>query len=150
MESNRVKLAREITQRSISNEWESAKQEWALDFVYWAEELEHCLCGHPIMECCVLLNKQNNQRAVVGNVCVNKFMGIESDKIFKSVKKIKKNIEKSVNLETIKYAHEKAWINEWEKDFYINIMYKKNLTPKQKAKREQVNNKIITKTSKKQ
>jgi len=148
MEGNKEKLIREIVSLSLSTNWVEAKKEWSLDTVYFSTTVQHCLCGHPIKECCVLTNFKNKQTAIVGNVCVNKFMEIESDKIFKSIKKIQKDIDKSLNLETIKYAHQKNWINDWEKDFYLDISLKKNLTEKQSSKRLQVNKKVITNTFK--
>ena len=42
-----------------------------------------CLCSHfPIKEICVIRNRVNGVRAEVGNVCVKKFLGLPSGKIF--------------------------------------------------------------------
>ena len=86
------------------------------------------MCGHfPIIELCVLSNRVNANQATVGNCCVKKFIGLPSDKIFEAMKRIRNDSAKSANAETIQHAFERHWINEWEKNFYINIMRKRNL-----------------------
>ena len=138
------KLTKEIVDRSESDRWDEAKLEWSLREVYEAEEPETCLCGHfPIIELCILGNKRNGNSATVGNCCVKKFMGLPSDKIFKAVKRVRKDEEKSLNAEAIGHAYERGWINDWEKDFYFDIMRKRNLTPRQLEKKIQINEKML-------
>jgi hypothetical protein len=139
------KLAKEIIDLSFSNTWEEAKREWFLSHIYFSHFHENCLCGHEIVECCVLENTLNKNRCIVGNVCVNKFMGIESNTIFDSVKKVKEDFSKSLNYETISYAYDKKWINDWEKTFYLDTLRKRKPSEKQLFKRQQINQKIIYK-----
>jgi hypothetical protein len=137
-------LTTEILKLLLARTWDEAKLEWGLAEVYEAEEPETCLCGHfPIIELCVLSNRVNTNQATVGNCCVKKFIGLPSDKIFEAMKRIRKDSAKSANAETIQHAFERHWINEWEKNFYINIMRKRNLTPKQAAKKEDINLRIL-------
>ena len=106
------KLTQEILSLSNANIWEAAKTEWSLDQVYEAEEPETCLCGHyPIIEICIIKNKITLKHATVGNCCVKKFIGLPSDKIFQSVKKVRKDIDKSLNPDALLYALEKKSIN---------------------------------------
>jgi hypothetical protein len=115
------KLTEEILARSEASVWDFAKLEWALDHVYEADEPETCLCGHfPIIEICELRNKLNGKGATVGNCCVKKFIGLPSDLIFQAVKRVRKDIEKSLNAQAIEHAWEKRWINEWEYKFSQN------------------------------
>jgi hypothetical protein len=139
------KLAKEIIELSISNTWEEAKKEWFLSSIYFSHNHENCLCGHEIVECCVLENTLNKNNCIVGNICVNNFMGIESNLIFDAIKRIKKDISKSLNNATIYYAYEKAWINEWEKTFYFDTLRKRKPSEKQLIKRQQINQKILNK-----
>ena len=139
------KLAKEIIELSISNTWEEAKKEWFLSTIYFSHSYENCLCGHEIIECCVLENTLNKNRCVVGNICVNNFMGIESNLIFDAIKRVKKDISKSLNSDTIHYAYEKRWINEWEKTFYFHTLGKRKPSEKQLFKRQQINQKILNK-----
>ena len=138
------RLTQEIVNRSHARTWDEAKLEWVLNDVYEADEPETCLCGHfPIIELCNLRNKANGSFATVGNCCVKKFIGLPSDLIFRAVKRIRSDNEKSLNAEAIDYAHTKGWISEWERTFYFDIMRKRVLTFKQRAKKVQINTKFI-------
>jgi hypothetical protein len=138
------KLTEEIINRSQSKVWDMAKLEWSLHQIYEAEEPETCLCGHfPIIEICALRNKLNGQFATVGNCCVKKFIGLPSDLIFQAVKRVRKDNQKSLNAEAIQHAYEKGWINEWEYEFSIDTMRKRNLSQKQLQTRMKVNEKML-------
>ena len=133
-------LTTEILNRSAAQTWDEAKLEWSLLEVYEAEVPETCLCGHfPIIELCVLINRRNHGQATVGNCCVKKFIGLPSDKIFQAVKRIRKDQSKSLNAEAIQHAFDRHWISEWEKTFYFDIMRKHKLSPKQAAKKNEIN-----------
>ena len=137
------KLMEEIVARSIANKWDEAKLEWKLDEIYESEDRERCLCGHfPIKEICVIANHKNANKVNVGNCCVKKFIGLPSDKIFQAIKRVRKEEEKSLNAEAIDYAKERHWINAWERDFYLDVMRKRKLTPKQRSKKIQINKKL--------
>lgn len=138
------RLTTEIVARSVSPVWDAAKLEWALHEVYEAEAPDTCLCGHfPIIELCVLRNKLNSKLATVGNCCVKKFIGLPSDLIFQAVKRVRGDATKSLNGESLAHAKEKGWINQWEYDFYLKVMRKRNLTTKQAEKKFQVNEKFM-------
>ena len=137
------KLAEEIIGRSTANNWDAARLEWVLYELYEAEEPDTCLCGHfPIIEICILQNKTNGNYATVGNCCVKKFIELSSDKIFQAVKRVRKDNERSLNAEAIQHSYDKGWINDWEWDFYLDTMRKRNLSPKQRTKRIQINDKF--------
>ena len=139
------KLAEGIVELSQSDSWKIAKGEWALEDVYEANNPETCLCGHfPIIEICVLRNKENCNTAVVGNYCVKKFIGLPSNKIFQSVKRVRKDNEKSLNVETIKLAVSKGWIKKWEAKFYIDLIGKRNLPPNILNAKKQINLKVLS------
>jgi hypothetical protein len=139
-----LKLTKEIIELSVSGIWDTAKLEWSLAQIYEADEPERCLCGHfPIIEICILQNKQNQNHATVGNCCVKKFIGLPSDKIFQAVKRVRKDNEKSLNAEAIEHAYRSNWINKWEYDFSIDTMRKRNLSVKQLQTRKKVNEKML-------
>jgi hypothetical protein len=138
-------LTAEIIARSVAKTWDAAKLEWSLLEVYEAEEPETCLCGHfPIIELCVLSNQRNQLQATVGNCCVKRFIGLPSDKIFQGVKRIRKDLAKSLNAEAIQHAFDRRWIGEWEKKFYLDVMRKRNLTVKQAAKKLEINELVLS------
>lgn len=137
-------LTREILARSKATVWDLAKLEWTLQEVFESDEPETCLCGHyPIIENCVLRNKINGAFATVGNCCVKRFIGLPSDLIFQAVKRVRLDLGKSLNAEAVDHAHQRGWINDWERDFYIRIMRKRKLSPRQIAKKRQINEKVL-------
>lgn len=146
--SNQFKLFKEIIALSVAKIWEEAKLEWDLKHVYREDEPQTCLCGHtPIIEICVLQNRHNGNFADVGNVCVTKFLGLESDLIFSGLKRIAKDDDKALNEAATNYAFEQGWINEWEKNFCLDTMRKRKLSAKQAIKRAEINRLILAKTT---
>ncbi|QQR61051.1 hypothetical protein IPH19_01125 [Candidatus Uhrbacteria bacterium] len=142
------RLITELLKLSQSQKWAEAQQEWDLDNVVRADEPETCMCGHfPIIEICLIRNIKTSSVARVGNCCVKKFID-KSDKIFRSIAKVKKDIDKSFNKETIEFAYNKSWINQWERDFYFDIQRKRVLSDKQTKKKVALNQKIVNKLSK--
>ena len=140
------KLSQGIITLSQASNWDQAKLEWSLDSIYEAEEPDTCLCGHfPIIEICILKNRLNANTAEVGNYCVKKFIGLPSDKIFQAVKRVRSNDTKSLNAETIDHAFRNHWINEWERNFYMDVLRKRNLSSKQLSKKKQINGKVLSK-----
>ncbi len=138
------KLINEILQRSESKIWDVAKTEWILHEIYEAEEAETCLCGHyPIIELCVIQNEKNGVLATVGNCCVKKFIGLPSNLIFQALKRVRKDLSKSLNEEALKYALAHEWINDWEYKFSIDTMKKRSFSDKQMAVRIKVNEKAL-------
>jgi hypothetical protein len=132
---------------SVASSWPQAKLEWALAEVYRQDEPDTCLCGHyPINEICVLENRRNGNRAEVGNVCVKKFLGLPSDRIFQAIRRVAENPVRALNAETIQHAHQRGWITDWERNFYLDTVRKRVLTEKQAAKRLAINNRILRAT----
>ncbi|MBN4083127.1 hypothetical protein JYU08_00410, partial [bacterium AH-315-B06] len=79
----------------------------------------------------------------VGNIYVKRFLGLRSDLIFVALKRIKKNISKSLNRESIVLFREKDLLTDWEYNFSQNTMRKRNLTTKQLEQRERINRKVL-------
>lgn len=144
------RLTQEIIHRSQAKTWDEAKLEWQLVEVYQQEEPDTCLCGHfPINEICVLRNKRNQHTIEVGNICVKKFLGLPSEKIFQALRRIAKDESKALNAEAIQHAYERGWINDWEKQFYFDTMRKRRLSDKQLAMRKQINHLVLHQTKRK-
>jgi hypothetical protein len=134
---------------SQSQKWDEAKLEWELVDIERTEDPEECLCGHyPILEICTILNSRTHKKSRVGNCCVKKFNN-KSDKIFRSVAKIRKDVEKSVNAETLELAFRNGWLNDKEYKFYMDILRKRNLSDKQLAWKKSINQKIRSNVNKK-
>ena len=141
---NFKKLKSEILKLSKARDWEIAKKEWALHSIYESDEFERCLCGHsPIKEICCLFNRITEKHADVGNVCVKKFLGIRSDLIFSALKRVRKDISKSLNADSITFFFEKKLLTNWEYDFLHDTMRKKSLSIKQINQRQRINSKVL-------
>lgn len=146
MTSNEFKLSQEMIKLSVADDWDNAKLEWELDFILKVETDETCLCTHtPIKELCYMKNVKNNNTAIIGNVCVNKFLGINSDPIFASIRNIFCNRDRGISEYLASYAKDRNLINEWEYNFSISTLSKraKSLSDKQLEKRILINNKLL-------
>lgn len=143
-EPNKFRLTEKILALSDADDWNSAKGEWAVESIFYSDEPGTCLCGHkPINEHCVIINLQNGNEAVVGNVCVKKFLGLPSDKLFTGINRITGNQKSALNVETIDYAFEKGWISSWDKNFYMNTRRRRWMTDNQWAQRQRINKQIL-------
>lgn len=137
-------LIAEILNNSSSKNWDEAVKEWDHIDVYEADEPETCLCGHyPITEVCVIKNRITQDVENVGNCCVKKFLGLRPDMILNSIKKIKKDISLSVNVQVLDFALSKKVISKKDYDFYSDIWRKRSLCPKQEKWKIDINNRIL-------
>jgi len=75
-------------------------------------------------------------------------LGLGSDKIFQSIKRVRENPDSSLNAEAVDYAIGKGLMTEWEKEFYLDTIRKRKLSPKQWEKRRQINVKLVQKIMK--
>jgi hypothetical protein len=144
------KLFKEIISLSVATTWEEAKLEWVLDHIYSADEAQKCLCTHyPIIEICTMRNIKNNNHALVGNCCVNRFIGIESNKMFSSLKRIRQEMSKSISKVLLDFCFEKGILNNWERGFYLDNLKRRKLTSKQEIYKQKINKKILDEFDKK-
>jgi hypothetical protein len=140
-------LSQEIVRLSTASTWAEARREWALERVFIQNQPSQCLCGQfPIKEICVLRNRLNGNHAEVGNVCVHQFLGLPSRKIFSALERIGDDESKALNPEAIDHAHERGWINDWERGFYLDTWRKRALSSSQLAKRQQINRLVLRNT----
>jgi len=122
---------------SRAAEWEVAKKEWKLVSVYDSDEPDTCPCGHfPIIEICEIHNRVTGHRTEVGNVCVRRFLGVRSDKIFAALKRIRHDPTKSLNADAIVFFGERKILSNWEYKFLQNTMKRRSLSPAQIEKRK--------------
>lgn len=139
-------LMNEIVSCSNSNIFSVAAGEWEWIDSYlipFGEDLDFCLCGHEIRECCIIRNGYNGHEKVVGNCCVNKFMKTESDLVFQCINRLRLDITKSLNPATIEYAYQKCAISTWEYKFYYNITKKRKLSHKQFKIKTRINQTVL-------
>ena len=150
MERKRYSLFEELLKLSSSKNWQEAQLEWYLESISEGGygDFETCLCGHfPIKKLCYIRNKKTNKQAMVGSCCVKKFDN-DYSKVFDGIHKIKIDIYSSTNYETIYYAYENKLINDWEYNFYVDILFKRSLSEKQQEYKTKINKKLILKLDK--
>lgn len=116
-------LMREIIARSRATDWESARREWTLEGVQLlinGEASGICLCGHqPIRELCEIANQITGVTAVVGNCCVKRLLGLPSQIIFDSIRRVEKDETQSFNLRTLTFLRHRGVIS--SSDFWESV-----------------------------
>lgn len=134
----------EILERSVSQEWMAALQEWTLDRIWMGNDPGKCLCTHnPIREHCLVVNKKNGKQAIVGNCCVQTVLGLDSASIFAGLKRIYANPFSGLSDKATAYFAQENVISNWEKTFTQSNHAKKLLTLKQWKYRLLINSKAI-------
>lgn len=129
---------------SEASDWEVARKEWSLVAVRPADEPKTCLCGHyPIIEICGISNRITKKNTEVGNRCVRRFLGIRSDLIFAGIRKIQKDITKSLNADAITFFRQRGLLTAWEHGFLQDTMRKRRLSEAQLASRRRINEKVL-------
>jgi hypothetical protein len=139
------RLVEAILSRSVADNWQQALQEWWLESIYFTHIPTPCLCGHPSLEHCLLVNRNNGRTTEVGNLCVTRFMNIDSERLFRALRQVRKNRQAALNPEVTELAHEMGLINDWERMFSLDTCHKPTnwLSPAQLAKRVRINQKVI-------
>lgn len=143
---SQARLKREMLNLSASQVWDTARTEWELSTVL--EGWQDCLCGHyPIKELCLLVNTETGSFATVGNCCVRRFVQLPSNLVFQAIKRVRRDITRSLNTAAVSLAHRNQWINDWELKFYQNVMRRRDLSHKQRAKKAQINRAVLAAVS---
>jgi hypothetical protein len=141
---NFAQLKAAILKLSRATDWETARKEWQLSNVYDSDEPDTCLCGHyPIIEICEIENRVTGNRTDVGNVCIKRFLGFRSDLIFQALKRIRKEMTKSLNADAITFFRQRGAITDWEYGFLQDTLRKRNLSDRQLAARVNINRKVL-------
>lgn len=146
MKHNFERLKEHILPLSNSKNFQIARTEWILIGVEVSEEFDNCPCGQEIKEHCYIKNKLNGNTTYVGNVCINRFIGIETGNLFAGLKRIAEDDTANPNNALICHAYKFGYIYEKEYNFLMETRLKRNLSPKQIAWKKKINRRIITKT----
>jgi hypothetical protein len=129
---------------SEASDWEVARKECSLVAVHEADEPQTCLCGHyPIIEICGISNRITKQNTEVGNRCVVVSLGLGLDLIFAGIKKIQRDITKSLNADAITFFQQRGLLTAWEYGFLQDTMRKRHLAEAQLASRQRINEKVL-------
>lgn len=137
-------LKKSIIKQSSSQDWDSARREWKLQSIEMTDKPYVCLCGHnPIFERCYLENVTTGATVVVGNRCVQQFLGLPTKNLFNGLKRIKVNAVKSMNRALIEFARGQGLLDDLEYGFCIDTRLKRKMTLEQNARRGEINRRVL-------
>lgn len=142
---NFQKFKAAILALSNSQDWDEAKAEWELHSVYHDGSDRSCECGHqPIHQICVIQNRDNRNKAEVGNVCVHKFMRLMSNRIFAVLKRIEAEPSKSLNPVALDLFRRRGVIDFNEEQDYLSYWRKRTkMTEVQRAQKAEINDRVL-------
>lgn len=146
MEHNFERLKAHILPLSNSQEFHDAIKEWRLVGVEISEEFDNCPCGQEIKEHCYIENKSTGHKTYVGNICINRFIGINTGNLFDSLKRIARDSKANANEDLINHAYKLGYIYESEYGFLMQTRLQRKLSPAQLAWKEKINRRITHKT----
>lgn len=145
MEHNIERLKAHILPLSRAKVFDVARTEWRLVAVEISEEFDNCPCGQEIKEHCYIQNSVTGHETYVGNVCINRFIGIDTGNLFDGLRRIAKDDATNANADVIEYANEHGFLYDKEYDFLMSTRLKRTLSDKQKAWKQKINRRILNK-----
>lgn len=146
-EHNFERLKSHILPLSVSQVFSVARTEWSLVGVEISDEEDECPCGQSIKEHCYIRNRLNGNETYVGNVCINRFIQIDTGNLFDGLKRIAKDLSANANNDLIEHAYRMGYLySEKEYNFLKQTMRKRNLSSAQIAWKEKINRRIVSQT----
>lgn len=153
MSQNLELLKAHILPMSSAQNFADARTEWHLVAVEISNEFDECPCGQSIKEHCYIKNRITGHETYVGNVCVNRFIGIDTGTLFDGLRRIAQDSQANPNLAVIAYAEERGYLFELdgesrEATFLRRTVFKhkKTHSAKQLAWKEKINRRILAGT----
>lgn len=141
---NFERLKAHILPLSESKDFSTARLEWTLTGVELHEDWDNCPCGQDIKELCHIKNQINGNKAYVGNVCINRFIGIETGNLFDGLKRIAQDPKANANKDVIMHAFKLGYLyDEKEYRFLMETRNKRKLSPAQLSWKEKINRRIL-------
>lgn len=144
---NKQQLAAHIIPLSIANTFDLARQEWDLVAVEISEEWDSCPCGQDIKEHCYIRNRLNGNSTYVGNVCINRFIQIDTGNLFDGLRRIAADDSANANHDLIEHAYRMGYLyGEKEYIFLKQTALKRSLSTAQIAWKKKINRRILLQT----
>jgi hypothetical protein len=142
VEHNYERLKAHILPLSSAKIFELARKEWELVGVEITDEYDNCPCGQEIKEHCYITNRVTGHSTYVGNVCINRFIGIETGNLFDGLKRIAQDPYANANIDVIEHGMRLGFIYDTEYQFLIETRLKRNLSTRQKEWKRKINRRI--------
>ncbi|MDR1350628.1 MAG: hypothetical protein LBJ59_07635 [Zoogloeaceae bacterium] len=142
VEHNFERLKAHILPLSCSDRFEIARTERDLIGVEITEDFDNCPCGQEIKEHCYITNRITGNSTCVGNVCINRFLGIDTGTLFEGLKRIAKDPSANANLDVINHGLKLGFIYDSEYKFPVETRLKRKLSTKQLEWKCKINRRI--------
>lgn len=136
-------LKKHILALSQAQDFTQACKEWRLIGIYLTEEWDYCPCGQEIKEHCEIANRTTGAETFVGNVCINRFIPLNTATLFAGLKRIQANRTANVNEDLIAHAEARGLLFPNEGAFLRQTARKRILSTKQLAWKEKINRRIL-------
>jgi len=142
---NEANFKAAIFKLSTSPDWDTAKAEWELHFVYDDPSDRSCECGHsPIHQICVIKNRKNANKTEVGNVCVKRFLRLLSQRIFSVIRRIRWDINKLLNPKSLELFKDRGVISDGEEQDYLKYWRRrKYMSDDQRVQKADINQRVL-------
>lgn len=144
---NFERLRTHILPLSVAPDFDTARQEWQLVAVEISEEWDHCPCGQEIKEHCYIRNRRNGNTTYVGNVCINRFIQIDTGNLFDGLRRIAQDEYANANHDLIEHAYRMGYLyGEKEYRFLKQTVRSRTLSQAQLAWKRKINRRIVAQT----
>jgi hypothetical protein len=144
---NFERLRTHILPLSVALDFDTARQEWQLVAVEISEEWDHCPCGQEIKEHCYIRNRRNGNTTYVGNVCINRFIQIDTGNLFEGLRRIAQDEYANANNDLIEHAYRMGYLyGEKEYRFLKQTVRSRTLSQAQLAWKRKINRRIVAQT----
>jgi len=111
-----------------------------------SEEMHNCPCGQEIKEHCYIENSITGHRTHVGNICINRFMGINTGTLFDGLKRIAADPYANPNEALVEFAWKQGHLyDEREYEFVQQMCRKRKRSDAQKSWIAKINRRILNK-----
>ena len=99
--------------------------------------------GKRFKEHCYIQNTVTGHETYVGNVCINRFIGIDTGNLFAGLRRIATDETANANTDVIEYANERGFLYDKEYDFLLRTRLNRVLSDKQKGWKRKINRRIL-------
>jgi hypothetical protein len=144
---NYERLKAHILPLSQAQDFDLARREWSLVAVELSEEWDNCPCGQDIKEHCFIRNGITGKQTYVGNVCIKRFIGIDTGTLFDGLRRLSNDPSSNANAAVVEHAWKNGFLyDEREYRFLLQIMRKRKLSEAQQAWKIKANRRILQQT----
>lgn len=144
---NFERLKEHILPLSSAPTFDLARREWSLAGIEVSEEWDNCPCGQEIKEHCFIHSRVAGMRAHVGNVCSNRFIGIDTGTLFDGLKRIAGLNSARASEDLIQHAFALGYLHDAkERDFLMSIRFKQKLSVAQEKWERFIHQRILKQT----